>query len=264
MHSWDPEEYEKSSSAQQLWARDLIFEIGLRGDEHILDIGCGDGKISAELATLVKDGSVTGIDNSPEMIRFAESKFPQSKYPNLIFQLGDARNLSFSDKFDLVVSFACLHWIHDHRPILQGIRRSLKVSGKTYLQFGGKGNAAAIMDIAGKLISNHRWEKYFEGFTAPFCFPGPDEYRAMVERAGLKPTRVELVPKTMVQTGREGLASWINSTWLPYLERVPEDLRPDLVYEMVDEYVRTHPPDEQGKLHIDMVRLEAMAEKVQE
>lgn len=262
MHSWDPEEYEKSSSAQQLWARDLISEIGLRGNEHILDIGCGDGKISAELATLVKDGSVMGIDNSSAMLGFAQDKFPRSIYPNLVFQYGDARKLGFVEEFDLVVSFACLHWIHDHRPVLQEIRRSLKVNGKAYLQFGGKGNAAAIMDIAGKLISNHRWKKYFEGFQVPYCFPGPDEYWAMVERAGLKPTRVERVPKVMVQAVPEGLAAWVRATWLPYLERLPEDLRQDFINDLVDEYILAHPLDDEGKVRIQMVRLEVVAEKV--
>lgn len=71
---WDPEVYAKSSTAQQKWAQELLSKISIRGNEKILDIGCGDGKITAEIALLVPEGSV-GIDNSSEMISFAQSKF---------------------------------------------------------------------------------------------------------------------------------------------------------------------------------------------
>ncbi len=260
MHRWDPGEYGKSSSAQQKWARDLISKIDLIGDERILDIGCGDGKITVELASLVKDGSVTGIDCSSEMIRFAHTRFPRSRYPNLIFQIGDAQELKFKEEFDLVVSFACLHWDPDHLSVLRGIKRCLKKPGRAVLQFGGRGNAAAVIETADKVISGDRWSRYFEGFVFPYSFLGPEEYRGWLERAGLKEIRVELVPKDMVQAGTQGLASWIRTTWLPYIERVPTDLRMDITDEIADEYVRAYPPDDRGQVHVQMIRLEVVAE----
>ena len=60
---------------QQTWARELIARLNLRGDEHILDVGCGDGKVTAEIARAVPRGSVTGVDASPEMIEFAQKDF---------------------------------------------------------------------------------------------------------------------------------------------------------------------------------------------
>ena len=75
MHRWDPKVYEKSSSAQQKWAEELLSRISIRGDERILDIGCGDGKITAGVAKLVPRGSVVGLDNSREMISFARDRF---------------------------------------------------------------------------------------------------------------------------------------------------------------------------------------------
>jgi SAM-dependent methyltransferase len=76
MHKWNPEVYEKSSSTQKKWAEEVISKIQIKGNERVLDIGCGDGKITAYIASLVPEGSVVGIDNSAEMISFAQSKFP--------------------------------------------------------------------------------------------------------------------------------------------------------------------------------------------
>lgn len=86
MHRWDPKAYEKSSSAQQRWAQELLSKISILGDERILDIGCGDGKITAEIASIVPSGSVTGIDNFLEMLSFARERFPPSDRPRLDFQ----------------------------------------------------------------------------------------------------------------------------------------------------------------------------------
>ena len=92
MHRWDPKVYEKSSSAQQKWAQELLSKISIRGDERILDIGCGDGKITAEIALLVPRGSVMGLDNSVEMLGFARSRFPPLSQPNLPSNMETLRN----------------------------------------------------------------------------------------------------------------------------------------------------------------------------
>ncbi|VVB64236.1 Trans-aconitate 2-methyltransferase [uncultured archaeon] len=260
---WDPEVYSKSSTAQQRWAQELLSKVSIRRNERILDIGCGDGKVTAEIALLVPEGSILGIDNSAEMISFAQIKFPPALWPNLAFQYGDASDLQFVDEFDLVLSFACLHWVQDHIPVLEGIKRSLKKGGKALMQFGGKDNAAAIIAVVDEIISEEKWSEYFDGFEFPYGFFGPDEYLTWLDRAGLNAVRVELVQKDMAQTGREGLASWFKATWLPYIEKVPKDLREDFINEVVDRYVLVHPPDDEGFVHVGMVRLEVEAEKNQ-
>src|SRR5271169_32936 len=90
---WNAAEYAANSAVQQTWARELIAKLKLRGGEHILDVGCGDGKVSAELARAVPRGSVTGIDASAEMIAFARKAFPRKLIPNLKFQIADARRI---------------------------------------------------------------------------------------------------------------------------------------------------------------------------
>lgn len=261
MPKWDPEAYEKSSSAQEKWANEILSRLDLKGNESILDIGCGDGRITARMAAQVRDGAVTGIDASREMISFAKKKFPKSSFPKLEFRWGDATSLNYENEFDLITSFACLHWILDHRPVLDGIRAGLRPGGRTFLQFGGRGNAADILRALNEVISEERWSRNFREFRFPYGFFGPEEYRAWVEEAGLRANRVDLVNKDMIQKGRDGLASWMSTTWMPYLERVREDQRQDLINEVVELYIQAHPLDENGLVHVGMVRLEVEVEK---
>lgn len=160
-----------------------------------------------------------------------------------------------------MVSFAALHWVIDHGSVLGGIRRALKPGGRIFLQFGGRGNAAAPLKIADEMTCEERWRSYFEGFDFRYGFFGPEEYRVWLEEAGLLPLRVELIPKDMVQPNPAAFAGWIETTWHPYLERVPGDLRRDFISEIVDRYLSDHPLDDEGRVHVGMVRLEVVAEK---
>jgi trans-aconitate methyltransferase len=92
--SWNPADYAANSASQQAWARELIARLKFRGGERILDVGCGDGKVTAEIARAVPQGVATGIDASPEMIAFARKAFPKSQIPNLKFEVMDARQIN--------------------------------------------------------------------------------------------------------------------------------------------------------------------------
>ncbi|HUJ75462.1 MAG TPA: methyltransferase domain-containing protein [bacterium] len=256
---WDAADYARSSSAQQGWALDLIARLGLSGSEAVLDVGCGDGKVTAELARLVPRGRVTGIDSSVDMVRLAQRSFPSSDIPNLEFELADARQLAFDRTFDVVFSNAVLHWVKDHRPVLRGISRCLRPSGKALLQMGGRGNAAEIMECARRLVETAEWSRWFQGFEEPWGFYGPEEYRAWCHEAGLEPRRVELLPRRMLQKGADGLAAWVRTTWMPYTQRLPEDRREPFIREVVHRYLQDHPPDQYGNVGVAMVRLEVEA-----
>lgn len=259
MHKWDPEDYRKSSSAQFGWAMALIESLKIKGDERILDIGCGDGRITAHLAGLVPHGRVLGIDVSPEMVSFASRD--HAHCVNLHFQVADASRLNFQEEFDVVVSFACLHWVKDHIPVLEGVRRSLVPCGRFLMQCGGRGNAARLFDHTDKTAARDPWKQYFSDFSFPYHFYGPEQYRLWLEQAGLRPLRVELVAKDMVHQGQEGLEGIIRNTWLPYTERLPSRLRDDFVREVAGGYLKEWPLDENGRAHVQMMRLEVEAKR---
>ena len=256
---WDAAEYARSSAAQQEWARELIEKLGLSGHESVLDLGCGDGKVTAEIARRVPDGRVVGVDSSEDMVRLSRAAFPPSAHPNLRFQPGDARALDFDQEFDVVFSNATLHWVKDHGPVLKGAARSLRPGGRILFQMGGRGNGSEIFDVARQMTAAEEWGRYFAGFQFPWGFYASEEYAAWCAAAGLRVRRIELLPRTMLQKGAEGLAGWIRTTWMPYTERVPAGRREAFVREASERYVQAHPPDAQGNVAVRMVRLEVDA-----
>jgi len=129
------------------------------------------------------------------MIALAEKKFPRSTYPNLSFIQANATRLAFTNRFDLAVSNAALHWIQDQLSVLRRVEAALKPSGRIFFQMGGKGNTQDIVDIADRCISEGRWRSCFSGFSFPYTFSSPEEYEVLLRSAGLLPKRLELSKK---------------------------------------------------------------------
>lgn len=261
-YSWNAKDYEKNSQAQQKWARELIANLNLTGVEDILDLGCGDGKITAEIAQLVGDGSVVGIDNSRQMIDLAKGKYPQNKHPNLSFQIMDASDLSFENCFDVVFSNAVLHWVKNHKPVVEGLYKSLRVGGKILLRMGGKGDAEGILSVINNVKASNKWAQYFTEFEFPYTFLGIDEYQVLLKESGFSINRVELIPKDMTHDGKAGLEGWIRTTWLPYTERIPKEKREAFIEEVSSKYLDKVPLEADGKAHVAMVMIEVEAEKI--
>lgn len=260
MVKWNASDYHRSSTAQQAWGQELIAKLSLAGDERILDVGCGDGKITAEIARLVPRGVVVGVDKSEEMIRFAHEAFPSDDWKNLSFAVMDASALAYDDEFDVVFSNAALHWVTDHGPVLEGIASALKPGGRCLLQMAGRGNASAFFDVA--LSSGpayERWGHHYADMPFPYGFYAPEEYTPWLVAAGLTPRRVELFARDMTQKGADGLAGWMRTTWMPYTDRIPEAEREQFITQAVAAYLDRYPADEQGLVHVAMSRLEVEA-----
>ena len=227
----------------------------------MLDVGCGDGKITAELARLLPDGKVIGVDSSREMIRLAQQNFSAKDYPQLSFQVVDARRLTFQAEFDRVFSNAALHWIVDQDAMLNGVKSSLKPLGRLLFQMAGKGNAKGVVSIIYELANEEKFKGFFTKMSFPYGFYDTEEYKTFLHETGLVVDRVELFPKDMKFDGAEGLAGWVRTTWLPFTNKLPVELRAKVVQEIVDRYIRRHPADQAGIVHVGMMRLEVEAHK---
>jgi trans-aconitate 2-methyltransferase len=260
-YDWNAADYARHSGAQFAWAQELVEKLQLRGDERVVDIGCGDGKVSAGIAQQVPDGCVVGVDRSWQMVRLAAQAFPRVDWSNLSFAQADASGLCFSGSFRVAFSNAALHWVIDHRPVLGGVARSLDSGGRLLFQMGGKGNAAEIIAVLDQIRSRDEWKGWFRDFVFPYGFYTPEKYAQLLNEVGLHERRAELLPKDMQHQGREQLAGWIRTTWLPYLERVPAERRAEFIETIVETYLVDFPPDAQGIIHVKMVRLEVEAQK---
>lgn len=259
---WNAADYAANSVVQQTWARELIAMLKLRGDEHILDVGCGDGKVTAEIARTVPRGSVTGSDTSPQMIGFAKKTFPAEKFQNLRFRVMDARKIKFERRFDVVFSNAALHWVDDHEKILRGAAAVLKSGGRLVVSCGGKGNAQDVFVALRPEIRLKRWREFFRKMPTPYFFYAPEVYKKWLPKFGFKIQKLKLAPKDAPYNGTNGFTTWLRTTWIPYVQRVPEDLREEFITAVTERYVAKHPPDVDGKVHVKMVRLEIDAVKI--
>ncbi len=282
--TWNAADYAANSAVQQSWARELITRLNLRGGEHILDVGCGDGKVTAELARAVPHGSVTGADASPQMIEFARKTFPADRFPNLRFRVMDVRKIKSDRRYDLVFSNAALHWVDDHPAILRGAASVLKPGGRLAISCGGKGNAHEVFLALRPEMRLKRWRDFFRQMPMPYFFYAPSDYEKWLPQFGFKINDLKLAPKDATYAGANGFATWLRTTWLPYVQRVPEivgqasslsslgnttgetpvplpSLRAEFIAAVTRRYIAKHPPDASGNIHVRMVRLEIEAVK---
>lgn len=213
---WNAELYDAKHAFVSQKAKDLIDVLTPKSGERILDLGCGTGTLTAEIAAA--GAHVVGVDRSTEMIGEARRKFP-----SIPFRVCDARALQFSQEFDAVFSNAALHWIPEARSVISGIARALRPGGRFVAEFGGKGNVHQVVlaleaALAGLAISS-------EG-TNPWYYPSIAEYSALLDQHGLETTSAVLYARpTKLEDGEGGLRNWIEMFGESFLQRVPEHRR---------------------------------------
>ncbi len=238
MTEWDAADYAKRSSLQAAMADEALALLDLKGSERVLDIGCGDGRITAEIAVRVPRGSVAGIDASREMIGFASSHFGPEAHPNLRFEVVDAHSLPFREDFDLVVSFNALHWLPEQDAALRSIRSAMKPDGRGQLRLVPKGERRSLEDVIEDTRRSSKWDHYFEEFHDPYLHLTPEQYRAMAERNGLHVRRIHTQLKAWDFGSRSAFFDFGLVTFVAWTQFLPESEKLDFVTDVLD---RTSP-----------------------
>jgi trans-aconitate 2-methyltransferase len=222
MTEWNASDYHQQSDLQAAMAEEQLARLTLAGDERILDVGCGEGKVTAKIAARVPRGSVLGVDPSRNMIEFAASHFGPPDWPNLRFEVGDARNLPFKNEFDLVVSFNALHWVHEQDAVLRSLRAALKPAGRTLLRFVGKGPRQALEDVIEEVRHCERWAGHFPDKRQPHAHFTPEEYRALAERNGLRALHIARQDLAWDFKTPEAFAGFCRATFVEWTRFLPE------------------------------------------
>jgi trans-aconitate 2-methyltransferase len=240
---YDAVRYARHASLQAAMAARTLAQLDLEGGEHVLDVGCGDGRMTAEVATRVPRGSVLGIDPSREMIAHAMTAYAPAAWPNLRFVVGDARNLPDPHEFDLVVSFNALHWEHEQEDALRSIRGALRPGGRAIVRFVPAGPRPSIEDVIEDVCRSPRWDVLFRGFRRPDVHPGPEEFRAMAERNGFFVDELRVEDEAWDFGTAESFAGWCRANFVAWTGRLPADEREVFIADVLARY---RPGDESG------------------
>lgn len=247
---WDGESYRTNAQLQEKWAERFFFQKHkFQGNEFVLDIGSGDGKVTARIADQLPDGYVVGIDDSESMNAVAEKDWGEVE--NLVFHCQDAEEEDFyklyAKKFDVVVSFSALHWIRNQLLVLTGIREVLKPNGLFYIRLGSK-TGSPIQVIADHMTKITPYKEYFTYFKDPMFRYSSEEYRILLDLSGLSVLSLQDVEEKDKIDGKENLIKQLKS-WLPhyhFLKQKDENLAENFIEEVTDRYLRLYPPSHDG------------------
>jgi trans-aconitate 2-methyltransferase len=236
MTEWDAAEYSRRSSLQETMGQEVLALLDLNGSERILDVGCGDGKITAQIASRASKGSVVGVDPSRDMISFARSHFGPATLPNLRFEVADARCLPFKNEFDLVVSFNALHWIPEQQAALSSIRSTLVPGGKAQLRLVSKGARKSVENVAEETRQTSRWKTYFQDFEDPYLHLTAEEYAAVAERSGFRVLRVSTQDHSWDFGSRMAFSGFCAVGCVAWTSRLPAAERTNFINDVLNRY----------------------------
>lgn len=216
---FDGEKYKNASKHQKEWGNKLISDINIIGNESILDLGCGDGVLSKQLATLVPNGNVVGIDASVGMIQTAK----ELETANLTFICLDINDIKYENSFDIIFSNAALHWIKNHQQLLLNSFNALKKNGKLRWNFAGDGNCATFFDTVRLVMDMPMYKEFFDNFEWPWYMPKKEDYVFLVEKAGFKQFDVSNENADRYFSSSDEMTKWIDQpSIVPFLKYVPE------------------------------------------
>ncbi|HAB19598.1 MAG TPA: methyltransferase domain-containing protein [Verrucomicrobiota bacterium] len=254
MSEWNASRYNHISTCQMMLAEEELRRLKLGGSERIIDVGCGDGKVTAEIARMVPRGSVLGVDPSHNMIDFAIRHFPPEKTANLRFAIADARSLPYREEFDLAVSFNALHWVREQEAALRSLYEALKPGGRATLRFVPKGKVVLEYFIEDTRQAP-RWVSYFNDFQAPFAHFTPEEYRTMAARAGFEIDHILVEQRAWDFETPEAFTEFCRATFVEWLRRLPESERPIFITDVLSRYRAGVPPEKANEFRFQQMEV---------
>jgi trans-aconitate 2-methyltransferase len=235
MTEWNAGGYYRQSALQKWVADEHLASLTLADGARVLDLGCGDGKVTAEIADRLPRGSVLGVDPSTDMIAFAREHFRRK---NLDFAVGDASRLAYQEEFDLVVSFNALHWVLDQAATLSSIRGALRSGGRTFLEFVPQAERRSIEDVLEAMRRSSGWARYFAGYCTPYLHLSPEQYASLAEGSGLRVERIETERKQWDFGTREGFIDWARITFVEWTRMIPDAERDQFIDDVLDAYAQ--------------------------
>lgn len=235
MTEWDAAGYAKRSALQEAMAEEVLALLHFEGNERVLDVGCGDGRITASIAERLPHGYAIGVDASSDMIAFArEHGLPA--HPNLQFEVCDARQLPFRGEFDYVVSFNALHWLPEQALALRGIHAGLKPGGRAQLRLVPTGARKSLEAVLETTRKSERWSRYFEDFRDPYLRLTQEQYAQLAEENGFRVFGFRTELKSWDFKTRDAFFQFGEVTFVEWTRRLPDGEKSAFITDVLDRY----------------------------
>ena len=227
---WDAAEYEVLAAPMTGWGADflkfLVERRVIRGDEDVIDAGCGTGRVTELLLRCVPDGTVLAVDASEAMVEATAGRFARD--PRVRTERRDLLRLEVERPVDLVFSTATLHWIKDHEHLFKRFAWTLKPRGRLVAQCGGEGNILRLRTAIRQVMHEDRFREFFVRWMDPWNFADPATTRARLEAAGFEEIETWLHEEAAEFLSIQELTSYLKTavlgqhlTFLPEAEHEP-------------------------------------------
>jgi trans-aconitate 2-methyltransferase len=221
---WDAATYDRVSAPQVEWAERVLDRLPLRGDETVLDAGCGSGRVTRMLLERLPEGHVVAVDSAPSMVEHAREALDPAR--STIFQ-ADLTELRLDEPVDAAFSNAVFHWIADHDALFARLGAALRPGGRLVAQCGGEGNIARFHEVAQAVAAEPPYTEYLGGWKGPWNFAGPKDTAERLERVGFGEIDTWLEPYPITPPDP---SHYLRTVCLgPHLTALPEELGPRYV-----------------------------------
>lgn len=222
----DVEHYCNHSSFQFQSGESTLALHRFLGDESVLDVGCGDGRLTKVLAEKVPKGKVCGIDPSLSMLHYARENYPQESCPNLHFEEGIAENFCSDIHYDLITAFCSIHWVDEKKQAFENFVKQLNPRGKLLILTcsGGSEYARLLNDV----VHSEKWSSYAhtQGYKTSF-----EEYKQLATEKGLKVCYAQCFREMSSYENLQELKDYVKG-WLPCLISLPESLQDEFLTDL--------------------------------
>ena len=220
---WDASTYERVSGPQVSWAREVLDRLPLRGDETVLDAGCGTGRVTQLLLERLPRGRVVAVDAAPSMVAAARAALDGRA---TVIHC-DLVELELDEQVHAVFSNAVFHWVPDHGRLFERLHAALRPGGRLVAQCGGKGNIDAFHALAAEVASAEPFAGHLAGWQGPWNFAGAEETRDRLEAAGFVDVETSLEDWPVVPSEP---SDYIRTVCLGHhVDRLPPELREPFV-----------------------------------
>jgi trans-aconitate 2-methyltransferase len=226
---WNAASYEQVSGPMEAMGRDVLDRLDLRGDERVLDAGCGTGRVTAALAERLPRGEVVAVDASPSMVEEARRRLGDAAD----VRVADLTELTLEEPVDAILSTATFHWIADHDRLFARLHAALRPGGRLVAQCGGEGNIAAIMAAARRVGEREPFRAWLGGWVDPKNFASASVTAERLRRAGFTDEWTWLSRTTVEPDDPHGFLKTV--TLGAHLERLPEEHHDGFVDAVMEE-----------------------------